>query len=334
MSEVELHATQHEYDSYDALLEDYYARGWTDGLPVVPPTPNKVAAFLAFAGAQPDDVLGGINTRDITVTAEQAAINAVMAGCRQEYMPVVLAALRTLLDVDSNPHTVTATLAGANQTIIINGPLRRTLDVNCGLGCLGPGWRANATIGRALRLVVRNVLKAIPGKLDRAVFSSPLRYSFCFGENEEDSPWIPLHVERGFRPEDSTVTVYSCQFPVEIGPSATSPETVLQPIADSIIDTGHPWHPLLGVGGRAEFVIVVGKEHMNCLAGAGMAKADVRQWLWERMINTAHQDRAALRLQGPEGIVLVPAGGPAHTISWYLRPHCSIVVTRKIEYPE
>ncbi|MGE0387982.1 MAG: hypothetical protein AB7Q97_24930 [Gammaproteobacteria bacterium] len=333
MSDAAPRAARHEYDGYDALLEDYYARGWTDGLPVVPPTPEKVAAFLDFAQARPEEVLGTINTRDVTVYAEQAAINAVMAGCRREYMPVVLAAVRTMLEVDSNPHTVTATLAGAIQTIVINGPLRKALDINCGLGCMGPGYRANSTIGRALRLTIRNVFKAVPGQLDRAALSSPLRYSFCFGENEEESPWIPLHVERGFKPEDSTVTIYSCQFPMEIFQSATSPEAVLAPIAAGIIREGLPWNPLLGVGGRGEFMIVIAKEHMNCLAKAGMAKADVKAWLWDKLVTTPEQDRKALRVRDPEGIVLVAAGGAAHTVSMYLRPHCSVVVTRKIDYP-
>ena len=132
------------------------------------------------------------------MTAEHAAINAVMAGCRADYMPVVVAAVRAHLSEKGNCHSTTGTLSGAAQAVIdqrTRAPTR--LDVNCRAGCFGPGWRANATIGRALRLVIRNVCRAIPNFLDRATFSTPARYSFCFGEDEEGSDWVPMSVERG-----------------------------------------------------------------------------------------------------------------------------------------
>ena len=197
---TKLQAEQHAYDDYASLVDDYYARGWTDGLPVIPPTPELVADFLAAAGLEPDDVIGTVPTREVTVTAEHAAINAVMAGCRRDYMPVVVAAVRAHLNEKGNCHSTTGTLSGAAQVVIVNGPARTALDVNCTAGCFGPGWRANATIGRALRLVIRNVCRAIPNFLDRASFSTPARYSFCFGEDEEGSPWVPMSVERGILP--------------------------------------------------------------------------------------------------------------------------------------
>ena len=183
-----LEAERHAFSDYDALLESYYERGWTDGMPVVPPTPEKVEEFLGVAGLAPNDVLGRVPTREVTCTAEQAAINAVMAGCRPDYFPAVVAAVRAHLEEKGNCHSTTGTLSGASQCLIINGPIRGEIGVASQAGCFGPGFRANATIGRALRLVIRNVCRAIPGFLDRASFSTPARYSFCFGEDEEESP--------------------------------------------------------------------------------------------------------------------------------------------------
>ncbi len=225
-----LKAERHEYGDYAALLEDYYDRGWTDGLPVVPPTPEAVEQFLDYAGLAPDEVLGSVPTREVVVTAEHAAINAVMAGCRVEYFPVVVAAVRAHLHEKANCHSTTGTLSGAAQIVIVNGPIRRQLDINCEAGCFGPGWRANATIGRALRLVIRNVCRAVPNFLDRATFSRPARYSFCFGENEEASSWVPMHVERGFAPGSNAVTVHSAM-------TITSAEEMVARTPEGILDT-------------------------------------------------------------------------------------------------
>ena len=152
-----LTAPAYEYVDESALVEDYFERGWTDGLPIVPPTPARVEAFVAASGLASETVLGGVPTREVVVTLEQVAINAVMAGCRPEYMPVVVAAVRAHLHEKGNCHSTTGTLSGAAQVVIVNGPARQELDINCTAGCFGPGWRANATIGRALRLVIRNV---------------------------------------------------------------------------------------------------------------------------------------------------------------------------------
>ena len=237
-----LHAPAHEYRDYAELLEDYYARGWTDGLPVVPPTPEAVAQFLEVAELAPDVVLGAVPTREVVVTAEHAAINAVMAGCRPEYMPVVVAAVRAHLNEKGNCHSVTGTLSGAAQAVVINGPARLHLDVNCKAGCFGPGWRANATIGRALRLLVRNVCRAIPNFLDRATYSTPARYSFCFGEDEEgSSPWVPMSVERGVPEGTSAVTVHSVMtMSSALDLSSRTPEGVLDSVVAHIRARGSP----------------------------------------------------------------------------------------------
>ena len=202
---------------------------------MVPPTPELVSAFLEAAQLAPDVVIGEVPTREVTVTAEHVAINAVMAGCRADYMPVVVAAVRAHLSEKGNCHSTTGTLSGAAQVVIVNGPARQALDINCTAGCFGPGWRANATIGRALRLVIRNVCRAIPNFLDRATFSTPARYTFCFGEDEEGSDWLPMSVERGIPAGTSAVTVASM---MTTGPAtdfvSRTPEGVTASIAKAI----------------------------------------------------------------------------------------------------
>src|SRR5688572_1558743 len=142
---MQLAAPRHEYADTDDLIEDYFEKGWTDGLPIVPPTPDKVERFLTTVGLDPGEVLGAVPTREVVVTAEQAAINAVMAGCRPEYFPVVVAAVRAHLDEMGNCHSTTGTLSGAIQVVIVNGPIRNELEIASGMGCFGPGFRANAT---------------------------------------------------------------------------------------------------------------------------------------------------------------------------------------------
>jgi hypothetical protein len=320
-------AARHSYGSYDELMEDYFERGWTDGLPVVPPTPEKVERFLAAAGLAPEEVLGEVPTREVVVTAEQTAINAVMAGCRPEYMPVVVAAVRAHLSEKGNCHSTTGTLSGAAQAVIVNGPVRRELGIECGSGCFGPGFRANATIGRALRLVVRNVCRAIPGVLDRASFSNAMRYSFCFGEDEEASSWTPLHVERGFAPQDSAVTVASCFY---LLPATDFTSRTPEGICDSILKllrrqgvAGDRW-----LGEDNNVVLVVGPEHLRYLIAAGWTKADVRSYLWARFFEDGVN---VVRLGKPEGLLIAAAGGPGMAETWILFPHLAWAITRKVE---
>ena len=272
-----LSAPQHEYRDYAALLDDYYERGWTDGLPVVPPTPEMVAEFLAVVGLAPDVVVGAVPTRAVVVTAEHVAINAVMAGCRSDYMPVVLAAVRAHLSEKGNCHSVTGTLSGAAQAVVINGPARLRLDVNCKAGCFGPGWRANATIGRALRLVIRNVCRAVPNFLDRATYSTPARYSFCFGEDEEgSSPWVPMSVERGIPAGTSAVTVHSVMtMSSALDLTSRTPEGVLDSVAAHIRTRGVATDEWLGIDNTV--MLVMGPEHRRFLVDAGWSKDDAAQ---------------------------------------------------------
>src|SRR5262249_4266935 len=188
-------------------IELCFEKGWTDGLPVVPPTESRVRAMLDLVGLAPEHQVAFITNRQVAVTAEKVAINAVMAGCRPEYMPVVVAAIEGIGDPRWSYHGPGTSTAGAAVLLIVNGPVARELDVNAGDNLFGPGWRANLTIGRVVRLVMRNVCGSRPGTLDRGTLGHPGKLSYVIAENEGESPWPPLHVERGFRADQSAVTV-------------------------------------------------------------------------------------------------------------------------------
>jgi hypothetical protein len=326
-----LHARREEWVDEDAFLEDAFERGWTDGLPVVPPTPEKVEAFLATVGLEPEEVLGAVPTREVTVTAEHAAINAVMAGCKAEYFPVVVAAVRAHLDEHGNCHSTTGTLSGAAQAVIVNGPIRHEIGIVSGPAALGPGFRANATIGRALRLVIRNVCRSVPGFLDRATFSWPLRYSFCFGENEEASDWTPLHVQRGFAPDQSTATVASVMRMVSAWDSTSrTPEGVLDSIVATTRQYGFQGDEFLG--DQISFVYIMGKEHQRFFLEERWSKEQMQEYMFPRLSapTSGAQDRH-VNIQHPENVLIVAAGGAGMAETWILCPHLAWAITKPVE---
>lgn len=188
-------------DVYTAFYEHAYEQGWTDGLPIVPPRPEVVARFVEASQRAGDEVIGVLPPRKGRATVEVLAVNAVMAGCRPEYMPVIIAAVEGLLDPAYPLEFMQVTTNPMTPFLLVNGPIRNELEINYGTGCLGPGWRANATIGRAIRLIMINAGGALPGVYSKVSFGSPLRYSYICGENEEENPWTPFHVDRGFAKE-------------------------------------------------------------------------------------------------------------------------------------
>lgn len=313
----------HQFEDPAEALEACFELGWTDGLPVVPATAELVDAMLAAAGLAPDEVLGEVPTRNVSVPAEKVAINAVMAGCRPEYFPVAAAAVRAFLQPKANAHSTTATLAGAAHAVVVNGPVRTRLGIHGGQACFGPGFRANATIGRALRLVIRNVCRAVPGELDRASFSWPLRYSFCFGEDEEASDWTPLHVQLGYRPEQSVVTVQSVMRLLQVTEFAPEPAAILQTLAEHVRMGGLQRDEWAGDG--RSVVVVVGTEHRLRLAEDGWTKEAVQEDLWPRLTaeSTGKYDNK-VHLASPANVMVVAAGGPGIAQSWVLVPHLAI----------
>ncbi|MEZ4292190.1 MAG: hypothetical protein R3E53_17265 [Myxococcota bacterium] len=322
-----LAAVRHAFDDEESLQEAYHARGWTDGLPIVAPTPERVEAFLA-AAALADAVLGR-SRPEVRVTAEHAAINAVMAGCRPEYFPVVVAAVRAHLHEKANCHSTTGTLSGAAQIVLVNGPIRHAIGIESGAGCFGPGFRANLTIGRALRLVIRNVCRAIPGVLDRASFSTPARIAFCFGENEESSDWTPLHVERGLRAGQSAVTVHSCMTITQaVDFVARSPEAVLDSILATLRRHGVAQDAFMG--DRNNLLLVVGPEHQRFFVDAGWSKDDMRAYLFPRFDEDPGPGGRRVGIGRPEGILIAAAGGEGMAETWVFLPHLALAITEPV----
>ncbi|MCC7487307.1 MAG: hypothetical protein IT529_20220 [Burkholderiales bacterium] len=304
-----------------AMLRAYehaYENGWTDGLPVIPATPELVEEFIAASGRAADELVGILPPRKGRATIEVIAVNAVMAGCRPEYMPVIVAAVEGLIDPSYPLELMQVTTNPMTPFLLVNGPVRGELDINYGTGCLGPGWRANATIGRAIRLVLFNVGGALPGVYSKVSFGSPLRYSYICGENEEENPWSPFHVDRGFRREQSTVTVFKASNFCNIsGGEGVGPDEILRQIA-----TNMP--PMYGGGDGV--LLLLGVNHARSLFEAGLTKRDVQTRIWElarlpieyfaETFSTTERAvgrgdaKTVWRVASPDEVYVAVAGGP------------------------
>lgn len=335
-------------------IETWFERGVTDGLPVVPPTRARVDAMLAATGRQRDELVARVPPNFGGATVEKLAVNAVMAGCRAEYFPVVLAVVEAACDPAFNLHGQSGTTNAASPLVIVNGPVRQRIGVNCAAGVFGPGHRANATIGRALRLVMINLGGARAGQIAMSTMGHPGRYTYCIGEHEEVSPWEPLHVERGFRPTDSTVTLFSGEGPLMINDhlSRAAPQLVASLGWSAAGVWNHKSFPLYG-----HTLFVIGPEHAKTIGEERWSKQDVRRFLHETIRRPARnlapgpdgaetgrlRDALAGRAPGeriskfpsPEEIVLVVAGGTAGRFSavvpgWMGGEMGSRPVTRKV----
>jgi hypothetical protein len=265
-------------EDVDAINDYFYERGWTDGLPIIPPTEERVEAMLAgMSWRAPDDLISIVPPRMGQATLRQIAVNAVMAGAKPEYLPVVVAALQAVSEPRYGlSHRQTTTHAGA-PLIIVNGPIVERLRINCGRGLFGPGWRANATIGRALRLVLVNVGGAGPG-VDASQTGHPGKYTYCIAEYEAANPWEPLHVERGFARDQSVVTVVNTEAPHSMTEN-------VQVDANEIVTTFASSMATLGVNNlysQGNPVLVLGIEHAQHIAAAGWSKRDLQNALFER----------------------------------------------------
>jgi hypothetical protein len=260
-------------------IEELYARGVTDGLPVVPPTRERVGRALAASGRPADELIAEVPPAYGRATVERIAVNAVMAGCRPEYLPVVIAGVEAMCDDAFDLHGLGGTTDAVAPLFIINGPVRTALEINCGVGVFGPGWRANATIGRALRLIWANLGGARPGGISMSTFGQPGRYSYCIGEYEEASPWEPFHVEHGFPPGDSTIAVFAGE-PLQVvtASRSRSAEDLLLTVARAMEPIGH--HKLTGLG---DTLVVLAPEHARVIAGDGWSKPRIREFLWQRL---------------------------------------------------
>ncbi len=256
-------------------IESCYDRGWSDGLPVVPPTEERVLRMLQGTTRAPDEVVGLIPPNYDACTVEKAAINAVMAGCKPEYLPVVLAAIEAACIDQFCMHGLLATTWFSGPVVIVNGPIARAIGMNSGTNALGQGNRANATIGRALQLVIRNVGGGKPGGVDRACMGNPGKYTFCFAENEEKSPWEPLSVERGFAPGVSTVTLFAGDGLQGIMDQvARTPAALAKSLAASLRTVAHADY-----APASDAILLISPEHGRIFREAGWSKDRLRQEL-------------------------------------------------------
>ena len=306
--------------NFEAAQELYLERGWTDGLPIVPPTIERVEAMLASTPRDPQEIIGEIPPNWGSATVEKLAINAVMAGCEPKYLPVVIAAVEAMCDPLFNLYAIQATTHPCAPLIIVNGPICDELGLHGGSGAYGPGWRPNATIGRSVRLAQLNVGGARPGVGDMSTQGAPSKYTYCVAENQEANPWEALHIERGFGAEQSTVTVLAGEPPHNINDhSGSSAEDILTIVAGAISITGAN---NAYTGG--ETLLALGPEHAATIADDGFGKREIREWLHqnariplERYTHATMMERfekipdgPVPMLVDPDLLMIIVLGGP------------------------
>lgn len=343
---LSLQSRTYDLDDAFAVNEQYQRNGWTDGLPIAPPTEDRVWEFLQAAHRAPADVIGIETVRQRPITAEKLAINAVMAGCLPTYMPVLVAILRAMSEEDFNMHGCTASTGGSAPFIVVNGPIRAELAMNATHSVFGAGNRANATIGRAIRLLLINVLGCVPGELDRSTLGHAGKYSFCIAEDEEDSPWTPLAQERGVPAGQSGVTVMAGEASRQIMNEWTQdPEEIMETFAAEIRHNMLTYSIWAG-----NYAIVIPKQLRELLVAAGWQKKDIREYVF-RSARVRRKDWAAVgkgnlvqrgkgpeqeftALRSPDDLLVIAAGGPAGGFGAVIPPWLgtwSHAVTRAIE---
>ncbi|MCC7484151.1 MAG: hypothetical protein IT529_04105 [Burkholderiales bacterium] len=314
-----------DFDAVNALVAD---RGWADGLPVVPPTAARVEAMLAYCDRPWDAPVARIAPRYGEATPLRLAANAVMAGCRPEYFPLCLLAIEALCEEPFNLYAVQATTHLCAPLVIVNGPVAGELGVNAGHNAFGPGARANATIGRAIRLALLNIGGAIPGSGDMSTFGAPSKFSYVVAENEAASPWEPLHVERGVPADASAVTVVGAECPRNVNDhESLTAEGILTTIAGTMIGTGAN-----DLFYESQPVVVMSPEHAGTVAGGGLSKARAKRFLqshahlplgrfskenierrvrvtWKERYAAAGPDAPVYAVQRADDILIVVIGG-------------------------
>lgn len=317
-------------DDFEAN-ELFQRNGWTDGLPIVPPTEARVARFLDAAGLAPGELVGTEPVRRRRITAEKVAIAAVMAGCTPGCLPVVVAIVRAMCRPEYALHGSTASTGGSAPFIVVNGPVRLELGMNATHNVLANGARANASIGRSIRLLLINVLGGVPGQLDRSTLGHPAKFTFCIAEDEEDSPWPPLSAERGVPEGTSAVTALQVESPHQIMNEWThDPKEILDTYAAAIRSnmlTYSIW--------EGNYAYVIPKQHREIFAAAGWTRQDVREYTYEvafvkrgqwrevgksAVAGRKDEERVHRALRSPDDLLVIAAGGPAGGFGAILPP--------------
>ncbi len=327
-----------ELGSLEDEQEAMFDRGWTDGLPVVPPTTERVVRMLEGTTREPDEVVRVLAPDYQPCTVEKAAINAVMAGCRPEYLPVVLAAVAGVATDDFNLHGVAATTWHSGVVIIVNGPIGPRIGMNSGLNVFGPGNRANASIGRAVNLIIRNIGGARPGGIDRSTQGHPAKYTLAFCEREDDSPWSSLATERGVPADTSSVTLFAGQGPAPFADNARDAESLVRSFASRLHGVQEP-----AARGTVPAVLAVSPEHASVFARAGWSKQRLRAELTTILTSVEAQTSGLVRMKSgravrnePDDLAIVHVGGDGGLYSgiitgWITGPRGSRMVTVPVE---
>ena len=328
-------------------MEALYDRGWTDGLPLVPPTETRVLRMLEGTSRAADEVVALVPPNLVECTVEKVAVNSVMAGCRPEYLPVVLAALEAVCTDEFNMHGILATTMGVGPVLVVNGPITAEIGMNSGVNVLGHGNRANATIGRAVQLVVRNVGGGAPGGVDRATHGSMSKLGFCFAEDEVGSPWTTLAEDRGFSRSQDVVTAFCGEGPrIVVDQKSRSADSLVRMLAEGLLASVSP-RTVMGMDG----LLVVSPEHIARFSDAGWDRQRFMEELGRHLVVEADgilagtggieeglpPDLAGLTLPKfrPGGLLVVHAGGPAGLFSaiiggWLNGPMGSEPTSREI----
>lgn len=319
MSTSKLTAGRYKFNTWDQAQEYYLDRGLTDGLPVVLPTDERVRGMLEYAGLAPEELVGVESIRQKRFTAEKVAINSVMAGCKPEYFPVVVAAVAAICERSFNLHASSTSTNGVTVMVLVSGPYATDIGMNSGVELMGNGNRANATIGRAVNLIKTNFYGSVPGDMDNSTFGHPGKVSFCFAEDLTISPWPSLASDKGFGDKASTVTVFAANSPLQVSIYGDKrPETFLTATA----------HAMLGLGpSQSEIAIVISPEVMAYVAEAGWGRRQVQEFLHEKTRRPAREwiawnridhpdpgadpDRLIGCVAEPDRITVVPGGGAA-----------------------
>ena len=323
----QLQSRRIEVDEWDDPIEACFERGWSDGLPVVPPTDERILRMLSGTSRRRDEIVGCVPPDLAECTVEKVAINAVMAGCKPEYMPVVLAALEAALDPLFVMHGLLCTTYFSGPIIIVNGPITGAINMNWGINALGQGNRANATIGRALQLIIRNVGGGRPGEIDRATLGQPGKYTFCFAEDETDPSWEPLSVARGIAPGRSAVTLFQGDgVQGFVDQRSRTPEELTRSLAMGLAAVSHPKQAQM-----ANAILVLSPEHYGIFRDAGWDRARITRELHAALVRPGRdlivgaqgvgEGIAANRADEmvakfwDDGLLIVRAGGPAGLFS-------------------
>lgn len=328
-------------------MEALYDRGWTDGLPLVPPTETRVLRMLEGTSRAADEVVALVPPNLVECTVEKVAVNSVMAGCRPEYLPVVLTALEAVCTDEFNMHGILATTMGVGPVLVVNGPITAEIGMNSGVNVLGHGNRANATIGRAVQLVVRNVGGGAPGGVDRATHGSMSKLGFCFAEDEVGSPWTTLAEDRGFSRSQDVVTAFCGEGPrIVVDQKSRSADSLVRMLAEGLLVSVSP-RTVMGMDG----LLVVSPEHMARFSDAGWDRQRFMEELGRHLVVEADGILAgtggieeglppglaglALPKFRPGGLLVVHAGGPAGLFSaiiggWLNGPMGSEPTSREI----